>query len=75
VVRNSFAHPKQIPLKVRMDMADISCPDDNSSYSLFHTSTEKMTHVQTDTISDLNNCKILGIIDNLECNRSFFHKS
>jgi len=26
-----------------MDIVDISCPDDNGSHSLFHTSTEKMT--------------------------------
>jgi hypothetical protein len=75
VVRNSFAYPKQVPLEVRMDMADISCPDDHGSHSLFHTSTEEMTHAQMDTILDLNNCNILGIIDHLESNRRFFHKS
>ena len=65
MVCRSFAHPKQIPLKVRMGMADIHCSDDHGSYSLFHPSTEEMTHVQMDTISGLNNCKILGIIDHL----------
>jgi len=61
VACRSFAHSKQVPLKVRMDMADISCPDNNGSYSLFHTSTEKMTHVTMDAISDLNNYKISEI--------------
>jgi hypothetical protein len=65
VVCRSIAHPKQIPLKVRMGMADIHCPDNHSNHSLFHPSTEKMTHVQMDTISGLNNCKISGIIDHL----------
>jgi hypothetical protein len=46
-----------------MDMADIHCPDHHGSYSLFHPSTEEMTHVQMGTISGPNNCKILGIID------------
>ena len=49
MVRRSIAHSEQVPLKVRMDMADISCPDDNGNHSLFHTSTEEMTSVQTDT--------------------------
>jgi hypothetical protein len=75
VVCRSFAHPKQIPLKVRMGMADIRYSDDHGSYTLFHPSTEEMAHVQMDTISSLNNCKILGIIDHLVFNRSFFHKS
>jgi hypothetical protein len=63
VVCRSFAHPKQIPLKVRMGMADIHCSDHHGSYSLFHPSTEEMTHVQMDTTSGLNNYKILGITD------------
>jgi hypothetical protein len=62
VVCRSFAHPKQIPLKVRMGMADIHSPDNHGSYNLFHPSTEEMTHVQMDTTSGLNNCKILDII-------------
>jgi hypothetical protein len=65
VVCRSFAHPKQIPFKVRMGMADIHCSDDHGSYSLFHPSNEEMTYVQMDTISGLNNCKILGITDHL----------
>ena len=65
MVCRSIAHPKQIRLKVRMGMADIHCSDDHGSYSLFHPPTEEMTHVQMDTISGLNNCKILGIIDHL----------
>jgi len=75
VVRRSIAHPKQIPLRVKMDMVDIHCPSDNGSHSLFHPSTEEVTHVQMDTISGLNNCKILRIICHLELYRSFFHKS
>jgi len=63
VVCRSFAHPKQIPLEVRMGMADIHCSDYLGSYSLFHPSTEEMIHIQMDTILDLNNCKISGIID------------
>ena len=46
-----------------MGMADIRYSDDHGSYTLFHPSTEKMTHDQMDTISGLNNCKILEIID------------
>jgi len=48
VVRCSFAHPKQVPLRFNMDMVDIHCPSDNGSHSLFHPSTEEVTHVQTD---------------------------
>jgi hypothetical protein len=43
VVNRSIANSKQVSLEVRMDMADISCPDDNGNHSLFHTSTEEMT--------------------------------
>ena len=34
-------------------MADIHCYDDNSSYSLFHSSVKEMTPIQRDGISDL----------------------
>ena len=59
----SIVHPKQIPLRGRMDMADIDCPDDNGSHSLFHSSTEKMTHVPIDAISDLDGLQVLNVIE------------
>ena len=66
MVCRSFAHPKQIPLEVRMGMADIHCSGDHGSYSLFHPSTEEMTYIQMNTISGLNNyCKVSVIIDHL----------
>jgi len=45
VVRRSIAHPKQVPLEVRMDMADFSCSGDSGSHNLFQASTEKSARI------------------------------